>query len=222
MSIRIIHLIVDVNRGIFVDSSGHLSREKHRMVSGDELQFNLDLANVDTAAQVLNPFPVADLTVFKMVGKKTKDYAGPEMLLADANVWNVPGHRSDLNVAQGRLSVRFKLNRRALIDLLGTAAPHVSLVIDIQAVTIDGIVSTLIQFTEDVLNQAAREPAQVDNQPVEYLTMNEFRAMLREVTHPTGGYYMLEGGKAHLRDVVVGDLVPACFDNRSFAAMEDV
>ena len=220
--IRVIKMIVDVNRGIFVDTTGHLSREKRRLVSGDDLQFDIDLVSVDTAAQVLTPYAIADLTVFKMAGKKEKDYAGLEMILADADVWNVEGHRSDLNVAQGKLSVRFKLNRKALIDLLGTAEPDVKIVIDIQMVTIDGMVSTLIQFTEDILNQAAREPTQVDNQPAEYLTMEEFRAMLREVTHPTGGFYKLEDGKVFLRDVDVNDLVPACFDNRSFSAMEDI
>lgn len=220
-TIRIINMIVDVNRGIFVDSTGHLSREKRRIVSGDHVQFNINLVTVDTAAQELTPYPISDLTVFNMVGKKKGNYAGLEMIVADADVWNVPGHRADLNVAQGKLSVRFRLNRKALIDALGDTNDDVKVVIDIQSVTIDGIVSTLIQFTEDILNQAAREPTQVDGQPVSYVTMEEFRAMLREVTHPDAGFYKLEGGKAYLRDVDVGDLVPAGFDNRSFAALED-
>jgi len=201
MTIRTIPLRIDVMRAILVESNGSPYTQKLRLVRGDDVQLNLDVVTVDPATQALTPFAFDDGTVFRLVGKREKDYGGPEVILADANTWNVTGHRTDLSVAGGKLSCRFRLNRQTLLNALGAENPSLKVVIDIEAITSAGEVSTLVQLNETILNDAARNPAAAADAGDDYVSLDEFRAMLREITHPTEGAYKLEDGFVHLWDV---------------------
>lgn len=218
---RKIDLRVDVSRGILVDSSNTPYRSSLRMVRGDDLQLNIDLLDVDVRTLEDEPYSIAAGTVFRLVGKKTKDYGGQEMLLADADKFNVVGHRADLDVSGGKISVRMKLNRAALVSALGSVNESLAVVIDLESVTADGEVSTLCQWTDAILNDAARNADQVDDSEIEYMTLEDLRAELRKVTHPDGGYYQLDGGLLKLWDIELNEYVPVALNDHGFAIMED-
>lgn len=220
MTIRTINLIIDVSRGVRVDSTGNLSKDKLRMVRGDDIQINVDAVTVGGDLTIIS-YPFETGTAFRLVAKKAGEYGGPELVLADADTWNVAGHRADLDLEAGKLSCRFKLNRKALLDALGTATPSVPVVMDIEAVTIDGQVSTLIQLSDAVLNDAARNDDQVDASTADYLTLEALRAEIRAVTHPDGGFYKIDGGRLYLWDVDHGDFAPVALSNNGFVVMED-
>lgn len=220
MTIRTIPMRIDQMRGILVETGNAPLNQKLRLVRGDDIQFNIDVVSVDPTTQQATDFGFDDTTVFRLVAKKEKDYGGSEVILAEPTAFNVPGHRSDLNVAQGKLSVRFKLNRKALATALGTKDPSIKVVIDIEAITLAGEVSTLVQLNETVLNDAAKNPDQDDNSPVEYATLEQLRAELRRVTHPDGGFYRIEGGMLMVFDIVLQDYAPIGLSDGAFVVLE--
>lgn len=221
MTIRRIKIIIDQRRGILVESNGSPDTQKFRMVRGDTIHIDIDYVDVNPVTQVLSPTGFGDGTVFRLVGKKRPEYDGPEVMLAEPNQFNRPQHRSDVDPAQGKLCVRFKLNRKALADALGKVLEDLPVVFDIEAITIDGDVSTLVQLKDVILNDAAKNPSQIDASPVEYITLDEFRAMLRQVTHPDGGTYRIEDGQIKLIDTVHEDFVGIGMNDYAVGALED-
>lgn len=221
MSIRVVKITSDINRAIAVGSTGAPLMSNFNFIRGDDNRIDLDIVTVDISAETMTAFGFDDGTVFRVVGKKAGAYDGPELVLAEPTAFNLPGSRPDLSPVHGRLSVKIKLNRKALLDALGGSNKFIDVVIDFEAITIHGEVSTILQLHDRILNDAARNQSQIDDNPAGYLSLDEFRAMLRQVTHPDGGTYRIEDGQIKLIDIVHQDFVGIGLNDYAVGALED-
>lgn len=220
-SVRVIDFIVDVRRGIRVEPDGSPDTQKMRMVVGDDIQWNFNTVTVDPSTQSSTPYGFDGATIFRVVGKKYKDFGGVELITAEPTTFNVAEHRNDVDVATGKLSTRFRLNKAALLDAIGNSDPTIKVVIDIECISPAGEVSTLLQITDELLNHAARNPTNLDGYPIEYMTLDDLRAEIRKLTHPDGGHYQLDGGDLKLLDTTTEEFIALALDDHALTPLED-
>jgi hypothetical protein len=220
MQLRTINLRVDVATGRRVETNGSPDNRPLRLVRGDDVQLNIDTVVVEPTTQTATAYGWHPDTVFQAVAKKRGDYLGPELIVAGHSVWNQVTDRANASVAVGRLCVRLRLNFKALADALGGTSQSLPVVLDLEAITPEGAVSTFLQMEDRVLNDAARSPGALIAGGTEYLELEEFRALLREVTHPAGGLYRIEHGKLWLWDLGTEQFVAVALSDLALSTLE--
>lgn len=214
-------MLVDVTGGRLVEPNGSPYSRGYRWVRGDDILLHIDLVTVNQSTSALTAFAVNPATVYALETKQEKSYDGPSLILSEPDLWNLPGDRADLNVAGGKLSCRIKLNRRALLNALGSSNASLRVITDIEAISPDGSISTLVQWSDAILNDARRNPDLIDENQAQYMTLQDLQAMVREVTHPTGGFYQVEEGEMMLWDLATETYRRVALNDGAFAVLED-
>ena len=208
-----IDYFVDASTGRLVTSTGASQGQVPEWVRGDHYSIRLRFLNGEEPAPLLEPVS------YRFGAKPQKRYRVPFLVFSDNNSFAA-------EAGTGTLTFTVNLNTTLLDNLLNPGdsdgKDDETINTEVEMIDVDGNVSTIAKFRVKILNdvingnEGVPDPAMPD-----YVSSDDFKAMLREVTHPTEGSYKIEDGKLYLWDIDLEQFSPVGLNENGLAVLED-
>lgn len=152
------------------DSQGHALSELPSFVRGDDQVLRISYVNVNRTANpyTLSAAAIEEGSTFTLVAKKKGSMNGEALVNADNDAFNIEDDWDDIDLAQGKFSVRMSMKLPALKTLMDAEGkPSMACVFDISVTDPDGNEGTILHQEIPIENDAHRGDESISDETAE-------------------------------------------------------
>ncbi len=209
---KAISYYIDLATCRLVTASGANEGRTPEWIRGDKYTITLQFLAGES------PAPLPEDVVYRFGIKPLRKYRSAFLAFSDLDRFTaVP--------AAGTVTFVVDLNTNGLDALLnpdGSDGKEDEMVnAEVEMIDGDGNPSTVARFRVNIVNDVINGTEGIpDTTTPDYVDLNTFRAMVREITHPSEGYYRLENGTLYLWDAARLVYSPVALHENGVAVLE--